>query len=68
MQEVINFNFGVQIDHYIQVDFCAFRQLVNAVGGVEVPFAYPARDAPNRDNPPLFLVEQTGVSVTRRKG
>lgn len=37
-------NFGVPVDHYIQVDFCAFRTLVNAVGGVEVPFAHPARD------------------------
>lgn len=60
LQEVINFNFGVQIDHYIQIDFCAFRKLVNAVGGIEVPFEFPARDKPNRNNPPLFLIEQTG--------
>jgi LCP family protein required for cell wall assembly len=37
-------NFGVPIDHYIQVDFCAFKTLVDAVGGVAVPFEYPARD------------------------
>ncbi len=37
-------NFGIGIDHYIQVDFCAFKTLVDAVGGVTVPFAYPARD------------------------
>ena len=37
-------NFGVPVDHYVQVDLCAFRELVNAVDGVEVPFAYPARD------------------------
>jgi LCP family protein required for cell wall assembly len=37
-------NFGVGIDHYIQVDFCTFKTLVDAVGGVTVPFAYPARD------------------------
>jgi LCP family protein required for cell wall assembly len=37
-------NFGVGIDHFIQVDFCTFKTLVNAVGGVTVPFAYPARD------------------------
>jgi len=42
--ETIATNFGVPVDHYIQVDFCAFRELVNAVGGVEVPFQYPARD------------------------
>jgi LCP family protein required for cell wall assembly len=60
LQEVLNLNFGVQIDHYIQIDFCAFRRLVDAVGGVEIPFAYPARDSPQQGNPPLFLIEQTG--------
>ena len=37
-------NFGVGIDHFIQVDFCTFKTLVDAVGGVSVPFDYPARD------------------------
>ena len=37
-------NFGVGIDHFIQVDFCTFKTLVDAVGGVTVPFEYPARD------------------------
>jgi LCP family protein required for cell wall assembly len=44
-------NFGVRIDHYIQVDFCAFKTLVDAVGGVAVPFEFPARD------------ENTGLNV-----
>jgi LCP family protein required for cell wall assembly len=60
LQEVLYLNFGVQVDHYIQVDFCAFRRLVDAVGGVEIPFAYPARDSPQQGNPPLFLVPETG--------
>jgi LCP family protein required for cell wall assembly len=37
-------NFGVNTDHFVQVDFCAFRTLVNAVDGVAVPFATPVRD------------------------
>ena len=37
-------NFGVVADHFIQVDFCTFKTLVDAVGGVTVPFEYPARD------------------------
>ncbi|MCU1503329.1 MAG: putative LytR family regulatory protein [Ilumatobacteraceae bacterium] len=37
-------NFGVTIDHYVQVDFCAFKTIVDAVGGVKVPFEFPARD------------------------
>ena len=37
-------NFGISIDHYINVDFCAFAGIVDAVGGVRVPFQYKARD------------------------
>ncbi len=37
-------NFGINTDHFVQVDFCAFRTLVNAVGGVAVPFETPVRD------------------------
>ncbi|MET0146292.1 MAG: LCP family protein [Ilumatobacteraceae bacterium] len=37
-------NFGVGVDHFIQVDFCTFKTLVDAVGGVAVPFEFPARD------------------------
>ena len=44
-------NFGVPIDHYLQVDFCAFKTLVDALGGVAVPFEFPARD------------ENTGLNV-----
>jgi LCP family protein required for cell wall assembly len=42
--ETIGNNFGIPIDHYVQVDFCAFKRLVDGVGGVEVPFEFPARD------------------------
>jgi LCP family protein required for cell wall assembly len=37
-------NFGINTDHFVQVDFCAFQTLVEAVGGVAVPFATPVRD------------------------
>jgi LCP family protein required for cell wall assembly len=46
-------NFGIPIDHYVQVDFCAFERMVDAVGGVEVPFAYPARDSGSGLNVPV---------------
>jgi LCP family protein required for cell wall assembly len=44
LQQTIYDNFGIQTDHYIQVDFCAFKTIVDAVGGVEVPFDIPIRD------------------------
>ena len=37
-------NFGIVTDHFVQVDFCAFQTLVDAVDGVSVPFATPVRD------------------------
>ncbi len=37
-------NFGIGTDHFVQVDFCAFQTLVDAVDGVAVPFATPVRD------------------------
>ena len=37
-------NFGISIDHYVDIDFCAFKEIVNAVGGVSIPFLYETRD------------------------
>jgi len=38
-------NFGVPINHYVEIDFFGFRDAVNAIGGVKVYFEFPARDA-----------------------
>ena len=43
--DTIQAEFGVPIDHFIQIDFCAFERLVRAIGGVSVPLQYPVRDA-----------------------
>ncbi len=37
-------NFGIETDHFVQIDFCAFKTLVDAVDGVAVPFDFPVRD------------------------
>jgi LCP family protein required for cell wall assembly len=37
-------NFGIEVDHFIQIDFCAFTTIVDGLGGVAVPFEYPTRD------------------------
>jgi LCP family protein required for cell wall assembly len=51
--ETIYNNFQIPIDHYIGVDFCAFKNIVDAIGGVSVPFQFAARD------------ENTGLNVQR---
>lgn len=35
---------GVPVDHYLQIDFVAFGHLVDALGGITVEVAAPARD------------------------
>ena len=35
---------GIELDHYVQVDFDGFRRIVEAMGGVPVHFPAPARD------------------------
>ena len=45
-------NFGVEINHYLEVDFRTFRGIVNAIGNVPVYFPYAAKD------------EKTGLYVT----
>jgi LCP family protein required for cell wall assembly len=42
--DTIRNEFDVNIDHYIQIDFCAFQRLVKGIGGVSVPLPYPVRD------------------------
>jgi LCP family protein required for cell wall assembly len=40
----IKSNFGIPINHYIEMNFFAFRSIVAAVGGVPVYFPTPVRD------------------------
>src|SRR3954470_17958189 len=38
-------DFGIDIDHYVEVNFDGFKGIVNAIGGINVYFSAPARDA-----------------------
>ncbi|MFO7589450.1 MAG: LCP family protein [Acidimicrobiia bacterium] len=42
--ETLRSNFGIEINHYLEVDFKSFRGIVNSIGSVPVYFPYPARD------------------------
>lgn len=42
--ETIKDNFNIEINHYIQVDFQSFREIVDLMGTVKVCFPAPARD------------------------
>jgi LCP family protein required for cell wall assembly len=43
--KTITANFGIPINHVVQVDFAGFQNAVNALGGIYLNFPYPAKDA-----------------------
>jgi LCP family protein required for cell wall assembly len=43
--KTITANFGIPINHVVQVDFSGFQSSVNALGGIYMNFPYPAKDA-----------------------
>ncbi len=63
--DTIAVNFFIPIDHFIEVDFCAFVALVDAVGGVEVPFATAARDASVSFEVPAGCQNLDGINALR---
>ncbi len=42
--EIISASLGVPVNHYVEIDFAGFEDLVDAVGGVPVFFPEPVRD------------------------
>ncbi len=42
--ETIKYNFDIEIQHYVELDFDTFRNVVGALGTVNVYFPAPARD------------------------
>jgi LCP family protein required for cell wall assembly len=42
--QAVQQDLGIAIDHYVEVNFDSFRQIVNAVGGIKEYFPTPARD------------------------
>jgi LCP family protein required for cell wall assembly len=42
--QTIESNFGISIQHVVQLNFIGFRGAVDAIGGVDLNFPYPARD------------------------
>jgi LCP family protein required for cell wall assembly len=41
--ETIKLNFGIPIDHYVQVNFASFKKLVDSIDGVPIYFEEPVR-------------------------
>jgi LCP family protein required for cell wall assembly len=43
--ETLKANLDIEVNHYVEIDFVGFQALVDEVGGIEISFPYPARDA-----------------------
>ncbi len=51
--ETVTNTFDVEINHYVQVDFAGFADVIDVIGGVHVWFEHPARDS-------FFFIEEAG--------
>lgn len=49
---------GIEINHYLEIDFTGFRDVVDALGGITVDFANPTRDQRSG-----LVVEQAGPQL-----
>ena len=42
--ETVRRNLGIDVNHYVEIGFTGFIELIDEVGGIEIAFPYPARD------------------------
>lgn len=42
--QAVTQNFGIPINHYIEIDFNSFGSMVDSFGGIDIPFEHPAFD------------------------
>ncbi|NOZ49788.1 MAG: hypothetical protein GXP37_07020 [Chloroflexi bacterium] len=59
LQKTIEKNFGIRIDHYVKINFSAFKDLVNALGGIDVTVDCPIYGNFPREEGSQKLVYQT---------
>ena len=74
LKDTILYNLGIRIDHTAMVEFDGFRQIVDTLGGVEVPVSCPYTDwrlidpsyDPNNEN--NWYLYTTGPGVVHMDG
>jgi LCP family protein required for cell wall assembly len=74
LRETLLYNFGIEVDYYARVDFDGFKQVVDSVGGIDVPVPCELTDwrliSPELDiNDPANWEEYTlGVGMIHMDG
>src|SRR5215216_1313435 len=69
LRDTIQYNLGIRIDHTAMVEFDGFRQIVDTLGGVDVPVACPYTDwrlidpsyDPNNENNWFLYTAEPGL-------
>ena len=67
--ETVTGALDVEVDHYIQINFLGFRDIVDAIGGVPIYFAEPVRDRHSGlsvDEPGCVLLDPVGALAYAR--
>jgi LCP family protein required for cell wall assembly len=54
---------GIPINHFVGIDFEGFVQIVDALGGVDLPLPYPARDSEVGLNRPAGTSHYDGINA-----
>ncbi len=44
MVETIRENLGIEVNHYVEIGFVGFQEMVDELGGIHISFPYDARD------------------------
>jgi LCP family protein required for cell wall assembly len=69
--QTIHQNFGIAVNHYVEVNFAGFQGVVNSVGGICLDFPYPAKDTKSGLNitkaGPQQLNGQQALAVARSR-
>ena len=60
MVQAVNSFTGMPIDHYVEVNFAGFRNIVNTLGGVRIRFSQPVNDPDSGLNVPAGCVTLGG--------
>jgi LCP family protein required for cell wall assembly len=61
--QTIQNTFGIQISHFVIIDFTGVVDMVNAVGGINLNFPYPVRDDDNGNNNANLEIPHAGCQT-----
>ncbi len=70
MVQTIRENLGIDVNHYVEVDFVGFIEMVDELGGIEMTFPNPARDLKsglNIESGPQVLDGEQALAFARSR-